>query len=125
MINLPGDYGVIADNYSFILGKKYASMDKKTGKTTITLRHPIYSNNFVSILKHYSRYVQLDAIRDKEGTLEEAVDALTTALTTLSTSLDAICDKQIYRLAELESRTQIEVDENSVGVSDSEEDVDI
>ena len=125
MINLPGGYGVIADNYSFILGKKYASMDKKTGKTTIAIRHPIYSNNFVSILKHYSRYVQLDAIRDKEGTLEEAVDALTTALTALSTSLDAICDKQIYRLAELESRTQIEVDENSVGVSDSEEDVDI
>lgn len=74
MIKINEKWGICADNNGYQVGIMTEITDLKTGKPKIVLKDVTYPSTIQSAIKSIMRKEQLDIVRKKDMTLQEAVN---------------------------------------------------
>lgn len=76
MIRVIGKYGVEVGDKCFTIGKVSKQTNKNTGETSEVLTNPGYYTSLAGSLEGIRKRMQLEALKDLDGTLEAAVEAV-------------------------------------------------
>lgn len=71
-----GEYGIMADNSGFVVGKVARRLDKKTGIEVESLSAPRYFSNLQGCLRELRKKAHLEAIEQYDGDLTGAIAVL-------------------------------------------------
>jgi len=74
-----GSFGIIADSYGYAVGKISRYKNKKTGEETEILTSTKYYGSLQGCLSCIRKQIHLKVIKDFDGSLKEAIQALNDA----------------------------------------------
>ena len=76
MIRILGKYGINASERCYEVGKISKTVDKKTGEEKTIIANAKYVSNLQAALKVIRKAMHLEALKNFEGELQAAIEAL-------------------------------------------------